>query len=621
MMHAFVFTLVSKPTPGAGASAIETGSMKALPEHLQHILDALPYPVFAKNNEHQWIYGNKAFEQLVGTKDYIGKDDSAFFPMEQVKVFRTEERRVFAGEESLNEEQIGKNVFALTRKMKLTLPDGSIGVVGIILASLKSDTNDTDRTWISEALRRETEGRLEHLQETWDQKAKDLEQRLSTAESMHTNALQIAHTDSTTGLKNRLGFDIELEKAIERSNESGKRFGVAFIDVDLFKQINDRFGHASGDRVLAAVGKRLEVLPDVFVVARWGGDEFAVLTELPDLGTEALVKGFEEARSYTFRTVKDQNKRIDISGSVGMAVYPDDASDPEELMRYADIALMVAKKNGRGRVIAFNHELNDSTKRRTQIMRDLPDAIANGEIVPYYQPIICASQRSVRGVEALVRWTHKELGPIDPAELFELAHMCALASELDRSLREIALEQVKPWLDSDLIGYLSLNISPQDLVCEAFADNFLGRLATMDIRPEHICVEILESALIGDLEAAQANLEKLSSAGVKIALDDYGTGFSNLRALLDLPLDNLKLDQSLVRSLGKNSKVGNLLTSIMHLAKALDVLVVAEGIETRLQSAFVTSIGCDQMQGYLFSEPLPATQMDAWLCEYREKVA
>ncbi len=590
-------------------------------EHLRQIFDALPYPVFAKNAKHQWIYGNKAFEQLIGTTDYIGKEDSAYFPMDQVKVFRTQDRRVFGGEESLNEEEIGKGLFALTRKTPVKLPDGSMGLVAIILATLKSDTSETDAGWISEALRRQPEAQMQHLETTWSLRTEELQERLKAIETMHSSTLQIARTDATTGLMNRLGFDVELDKAIRASQTSGKPFGVAFIDVDRFKQINDQFGHAAGDKVLTAVGKRLNELPDVFAVARWGGDEFALLTELPNIGMTALMQGFEEARQYAFRPVRDHNRKINVSGSAGMSVYPNDATDPKDLMRYADIALLVAKQTGRGRVLVFDHKLNDAEKRRTKIIRDLPDAIANGDIVPYYQPIICTNERKVRGLEALTRWTHKEFGPIDPSELFELAHMCAMASDLDKSVRAIAFAQVKPWLDSHLVDYLSLNISPQDIVCDDFAAEFLGKLESIGIGPGTICVEILESAIVSDLEAARTNLEQLSAAGVKVALDDYGTGFSNLRALLDLPLDKLKLDRSLMHALGTNAKVGNLLTSIVELARALDVSVVAEGIESRLQASFVTSIGCDLMQGYLFSAPLPAAQMDAWLCDYREKVA
>ena len=266
-------------------------------EHLRQVFDALPYPIFAKNAKHQWIYGNTAFEHLIGTRDYIGKDDTAYFPMEQVKVFRTQDRRVFGGEESLNEEEIGEGLFALTRKMPLTLPDGSVGLVAIILATLKSDKNRTDRSWISEALKREPAAQAEHLESTWSQRTEELQKRLNAVESMHSSTLQIARTDTATGLMNRLGFDAELEKAIHAAKETGKPFGVAFIDVDRFKQINDRFGHAAGDKVLTAVGRRLNELPDVFAVARWGGDEFALLTELPNIGQEALRQGFEEARS------------------------------------------------------------------------------------------------------------------------------------------------------------------------------------------------------------------------------------------------------------------------------------------------------------------------------------
>ena len=590
-------------------------------EHLRQIFDALPYPVFAKNAKHQWIYGNKAFEQLIGTDDYIGKDDSAYFPMQQVKVFRTQDRRVFGGEESLNEEEIGKGLFALTRKIPLTLPDGSLGLVAIILATLKSDAETADRSWISEALRREPAEQKEHLETTWSERNKELQERLNAIESMHSSTLQIARTDATTGLMNRLGFDNELEKAIRASEETGKPFGVAFIDVDRFKQINDRFGHAAGDLVLKTVGKRLCELPDVFAVARWGGDEFVLLTELPNIGQNALVQGFEEAHTYTFRPIKSDHGRIEISGSVGIAVYPQDTTYPDDLMRYADMALMVAKRQGRGKVLSFDAKINNALSRRMQITRDLPGAISNNEVRPFYQPIVCAKTRKIQGVEALARWTHKDLGPINPEEMFEIAHGCGLATQLDARLHEAACRDVGPWLNTGAIKYLSLNISPMDIVSIDFADRFLAELARTKTDPKTICLEIVESAFVDNLDTARRNLDRLHKAGVMIALDDYGTGFSNLRALLELPLDKLKIDKSLIQSIGSSYKIADLMTSIMQLAGTLDVKIVAEGIETKLQSAFVTSAGCDLMQGYMFSRPLSFDAMDRWLAVHQKRVA
>ena len=382
-----------------------------------------------------------------------------------------------------------------------------------------------------------------------------------------------------------------------------------------------RIGHAAGDLVLKTVGKRLCELPDVFAVARWGGDEFVLLTELPNIGQNALVQGFEEAHTYTFRPIKSDHGRIEISGSVGIAVYPQDTTYPDDLMRYADMALMVAKRQGRGKVLSFDAKINNALSRRMQITRDLPGAISNNEVHPFYQPIVCAKTRKIQGVEALARWTHKDLGPINPEEMFEIAHGCGLATQLDARLHEAACRDVGPWLNTGAIKYLSLNISPMDIVSIDFADRFLAELARTKTDPKTICLEIVESAFVDNLDTARRNLDRLHKAGVMIALDDYGTGFSNLRALLELPLDKLKIDKSLIQSIGSSYKIADLMTSIMQLAGTLDVKIVAEGIETKLQSAFVTSAGCDLMQGYMFSRPLSFDAMDRWLAVHQKRVA
>ncbi|WP_439619910.1 sensor domain-containing protein [Hyphomonas sp.] len=590
-------------------------------EQLTQILDVLPYPVFVKNAQHQWIYGNAAFEELMGHADYIGKDDRAFCPPEQVKAFRTADRRVFAGEEVVKEEEIGSNLFALTRKVPLVLPDGSTGLVGIILASVRPNAHPSDGGTPDDTVSMASGDHLRQLNESLSKRTLELESSLTIAELKQQAAMEVAHTDTTTGLKNRLGFKDKLDATIREAEETGRRFGVAFIDVDRFKQINDRFGHAAGDLVLKTVGKRLCELPDVFAVARWGGDEFVLLTELPNIGQNALVQGFEEAHTYTFRPIKSDHGRIEISGSVGIAVYPQDTTYPDDLMRYADMALMVAKRQGRGKVLSFDAKINNALSRRMQITRDLPGAISNNEVRPFYQPIVCAKTRKIQGVEALARWTHKDLGPINPEEMFEIAHGCGLATQLDARLHEAACRDVGPWLNTGAIKYLSLNISPMDIVSIDFADRFLAELARTKTDPKTICLEIVESAFVDNLDTARRNLDRLHKAGVMIALDDYGTGFSNLRALLELPLDKLKIDKSLIQSIGSSYKIADLMTSIMQLAGTMDVKIVAEGIETKLQSAFVTSAGCDLMQGYMFSRPLSFDAMDRWLAVHQKRVA
>lgn len=590
-------------------------------DHLQQVFDALPYPVFVKNAQHQWIYGNKAFDALMPGKDYLGKDDRDFFPADQVKVFWTEDNRVFAGEESINEEEIGADVFALTRKVPFKLPDGSMGLVAIILASVTT-TETLNTTKVNyEAEIKEASVQLQRLRESSARRALELEDRLSLAEMNQKMAMTVAQTDHATGLKNRLGFEHDLAASVETFEAKGKRFGLAIVDVDRFKQINDRYGHPTGDLVLKTVGRRLTELPDVFTVARWGGDEFAILTELPVVDPERMLRGLEEARQYAFRAIRVAGRRIEISGSVGFSIFSEDAHSADELMRNADVALIIAKRSGKGIVQIFNQKIRDSLSRRMQLVRDLPDAIVNGDIRPFYQPIMGAENRNIRAVEALSRWTHPKLGPVGPDEFLDLAHECGLGTDLDASILKIACREVAPWLENGTIAYLSVNVTPMDIVSSDFAERFLASLTQTGTNPKNICLEIVESAIIGDVDAARANIERLSEAGVMIALDDYGTGFSNLRALLDLPLDALKIDRSLIQGIGSNNRAADLLTSIIQLAKTLKVRVIAEGIETNLQSAFVTSAGCHLMQGYLFSQALSRDGLKAWLSTNQQKVA
>ncbi|KCZ92930.1 sensor domain-containing protein [Hyphomonas johnsonii] len=583
------------------------------PEDLQNIFDALPYPVFAKNSKHQWIYGNKAFDALIAVPDYIGKSDRDLFPADQVKVFWTEDRRVFGGEESINEEEIGPDVYALTRKVPYQLADGTTGLVGIIIASVTSTENFSNAKVNYEAEIEAARKRLALLHESSSQQALDLQNRLSVAEKKQHTAMEIAQTDSTTGLKNRLGFENALEASVRLSTNTAQRFGLAIVDVDHFKQINDRFGHAVGDHVLVTVAQRLTELPDVYAVARWGGDEFALLTELPMQDRDLMRASFNQALEYVFRPIRTPDRLIEISGSVGFAVYTEDAHDTGDLMRYADMALMTAKRRGRGMVQTFNQEIRDTLARRLKLARDLPDAITGRRIRPFYQPIMGTTDRKIQAVEALARWDHPELGPVSPEEFIAIAQESGLLSDLDTVILDTACREVGPWLKDRSITYLSVNASPMDIVGVDFAERFLASLEATGTNPEHICLEIVESAIVGNLEAAYRNLEHLSQAGVMIALDDYGTGFSNLRALLDLPLDKLKIDQSLIQSIGSNNKIADLMTSIMQLADTLQVNVVAEGIETKLQAAFVTSVGCHLMQGYLFSRPQSFDSLSKWL--------
>lgn len=580
---------------------------------LSAIFDALPYPVFVKDSQHRWIYGNSAFEALMDGADFIGKTDKDLFPPEQVEVFWAEDNRVFAGEDSLNEEQIGDDLFALTRKTRLTLEDGTFGLVGILIASVtRIETLESAQANFEERLE-ESRRCLDELRQLSEQTQTALQVRLKVAEASHAAAIIASHTDVATGLRNRLGFEVDLARAIEDSHVGSRKLCVCFLDLDRFKHINDRYGHAVGDIVLKVIGKRLLKLPRITSVGRLGGDEFAILVDHTDIPRDELDYECDRSRQFVFREIYENGKRIKISGSMGLSIFLEDAYGAEELKRNADMALMTAKRNGKGCTRIFDAEIHTKVRRRRSIEDALPLAIAQHDFTPVYQPIICGKMRAIKGVEVLARWDHPDLGAVSPTEFIEVAHDAGLVSDIDTAIRATAFDEVRGWLSAGVIEFVSVNVSPSDIVSSDFSHRFLTQLKNLDVPANRICLEVIESAIINDLNAARRNLRLLSDAGVCIALDDYGTGFSNLRALLDLPLNKLKIDRSLIKDIGTDERMIDLLVSIMQLAATLGVDVVAEGIETEVQAAFIEGAGCHLMQGYLFSRPLKYGQMQAYL--------
>ncbi|WOR14582.1 EAL domain-containing protein [Hyphomonas sp. FCG-A18] len=585
--------------------------MSSFSDH-KKLLDELPYPVFAKNERHQLIYGNQAFASLIGRDDFIGLSDQDLFPEHQAKEFWAQDQRVLAGEESINEEQIGNNVLALTRKVPINFRDGRAGVFGMIVASAKGEDFSTlQETYEENLLRLATMTR--RLKERFKGEIEALQNELSEVNGAREAALVNAQTDIATGLRNRAGLSVDLESAIEKYHREGTRFGLSLLDLDSFKRVNDRFGHEVGDLVLKVIGKRLWKLPFVASVARMGGDEFAIITELPNVEGVDVERELERARAYVFRPIDHGTKRIPLSGSLGVSIYPDDAQDSEALNRHADAALLAAKRGGKGRIQIFDAAIQKAKDRRLQIENSLNRAIPDRDIDPSYQPIVAADGHAVAGVEVLARWSHDELGEVPPEEFIEIAHDAGLLSDLDQAVRERAFRETADWIANGLISYVSVNVSPTDIISRGFATSFLASLKRSAIAPDAVMIEITESSIINDVGAAVRNLQRLHEAGVKIALDDFGTGFSNLRALLDLPLDRLKIDRTLIQDIAGNERLRDMIGSIIQLGRILGVEIIAEGIETEVQSDFIERAGCHYMQGYRFGRPMSAKETDCYL--------
>ncbi|MEM9054647.1 MAG: EAL domain-containing protein [Pseudomonadota bacterium] len=585
--------------------------MSSFSAHKQ-LLDGLPYPIFVKNEQHALIYGNHSFATLIGRDDFIGLSDHDLFPAEQVEEFWAQDRKVLAGEESISEEQIGDNVLALTRKVPVKFPDGRAGILGMVVASAKDqDCNSLQETYEENLLRLATMTR--RLKERFKGEIESLQNQLSEVDHARETAVLNARTDMATGLRNRAGLSVDLEAAIAKYRKEGTRFGLSLLDLDSFKRVNDRFGHEVGDLVLKVIGKRLWKLPFVASVARMGGDEFAIITELPNIEGVDIERELERARAYVFRPIDQGSKRIPLSGSLGVSIYPNDADDVEALTRHADAALLAAKRGGRGQIQIFDAAIQKAKERRMRIENSLSRAILDQAIDPAYQPIVASDGHAVVGVEVLARWSEAQLGRVPPEEFIGIAHDIGLLSDLDQALRERAFREAADWIGNGMISYVSVNVSPTDIISRGFATSFLASLKRCAIAADAVMIEITESSIINDVGAAVRNLKRLHEAGVKIALDDFGTGFSNMRALLDLPLDRLKIDRTLIQDISGNERLRDMIGSIIQLGRILGVEIIAEGIETEVQSNFIEQAGCHYMQGYRFGRPMSAKEVDCYI--------
>ncbi len=416
-----------------------------------------------------------------------------------------------------------------------------------------------------------------------------------------------AYHDALTGLPNRLMLRDRVTQAIARAQRNQTRLAVLFIDLDRFKTINDTLGHRTGDLVLCAVAERIcEQVRKTDTVAREGGDEFLVLLE--EVGTP------EHAAMVAGKLLKrlDEPHRVDgramhCSGSIGVAMYPEDGADAEELIRHADAAMFESKGEGRNRVHFFSPESWLRVTQRMATEAALRDALDKGQFLVYYQPQIDLSLQSICGAEALVRWRHPERGLVSPLEFIPLAEETGLILPLGEWVLDSVCAQIADWRAR--FGWspsVSVNISARQLQTQDFGERVEAIIRRHGIPPELLELELTEHSLVQQHQRASQLLEGLKRQGVKLVLDDFGTGYSNLMTLSSMPFDMLKVDRSFVSGLHECAQSRALVTMIVTLARQLQLKVVAEGVETLSQQDLLAGLGCEFVQGYLHAPPLPA---------------
>ena len=423
----------------------------------------------------------------------------------------------------------------------------------------------------------------------------------------------MAHHDGLTNLANRELYQDRLRQALEQSEAGGKRVAVLCVDLDLFKNVNDSFGHPMGDRLLRLVADRLRAqVRGNNLAARLGGDEFAVI-----LASDVSPN---EASDFSAQLIKALSARYDIDGievvigaSIGIALSPGDGDTCEELMRNADMALYRAKSDGGGVHRFFEREMDRQAQKRRDMELDLRRAFANGEFELHYQPLVDIAADRISGFESLLRWQHPEKGMISPADFIPVAEDIGLIVALGEwVLREACAEAVK-WPDDIKVA---VNLSPVQFRSRNLVQVVVSALAHSGLSPKRLELEITESLFLAETEANLAILHQLRGLGVSISMDDFGTGYSSLSYLRSFPFDKIKIDRSFVKDLADRPDCVAIVRAISGLGRSLNITTTAEGVETMGQLDWLRAEGCNEVQGFLFSAAKPAAEIDRLLFKF-----
>jgi diguanylate cyclase (GGDEF)-like protein/PAS domain S-box-containing protein len=424
-----------------------------------------------------------------------------------------------------------------------------------------------------------------------------------------------AFHDSLTGLANRALFRDRVAHALARQARGRGAVSVLFSDLDDFKTVNDSLGHEAGDQLLVAVAERLRaVMRPEDTTARFGGDEFAILLEDTDRdGTRRAAERILEALRSPFEF---HGRQVVMRLSIGAAITSDPTTEPDDLLRQADLAMYTAKTSGKGRFAFYEPHMHEAAVTRMELKGDLEQAIANQDFELFYQPIVDLRGGHVTGVEALVRWRHPERGLVLPSEFIPIAEETGLVVPLGRWVLGEACRRLAAWnaegrLAGARLQRLSMwvNVSARELQEPEFVQTVADALATSGIPPERLTLEITESGLMADLDQSTATLHRLRALGVRLAIDDFGTGYSSLSYLERLPVEVLKIDRSFTAAIGHGRDVPVLVRSIVKLGQTLHMEVLAEGIETTEQLTKLRAIDCRLGQGFHFSPALPADEV------------
>ena len=588
---------------GLGDSLNRFGGSTAL---LQKVLDTIPQCVFWKDKELNYLGCNKLFARAAGLSSpdkIVGLSDFDLpWEKEEAEFYRKCDRRVMESgnaEIGIAESQVnadGELTWLETNKAPLYNDAGEvIGVLGSYI----------DIT------------RLKQAEETLQRNNEELERRV---EERTREIKYVANHDKLTGLLNRGQFVQQLNEVI--GIPEGENVALMFIDLDNFKPINDTQGHDAGDQLLVGVGEILKSIlgPNDFA-GRFGGDEFLVLMRDVNQRSEVDVVCEEILRRLNAE-IEIKGNPIVVSASIGV-VYCDsqDYQNCDSLLNNADLAMYAAKRQGKSRYCFFTSELRDAVDVENAIRSHIMSGIHQRQFVLHYQPIINFHDGKIRSFEALARWQHPERGLLFPSDFIPVAEATGLVVPLGHQIIETACQQLAEWDrtlgDAARDLKINVNFSPIQILESRFVDSICSVVESSGISPSRICIEISESLLVCNPEKAIQTLTKIKSFGFQLHLDDFGTGYSSLNYLDELPVDLLKIDRSFVQKLENEHNENAVVRMIIAMADALDVEVVAEGVENEIQIEMLKSMNCVLFQGNYFSKSMPADMVSQYICDYQ----
>ncbi|WP_141502265.1 bifunctional diguanylate cyclase/phosphodiesterase [Rhizobium sp. J15] len=544
---------------------------------LLSVLQTMPDMIWVKDMNGVYLLCNHTFERLTGLTEaeVVGKTDFELFDIERARFFQESDKAAIkAGECILSDEEwvvsqeSGQSILLETRKVPVTDAAGEIvGVLGV---------------------------------------ARDVTELNASRQKIH----QMAFYDPLTALPNRSLFNDRLRQMITSAGSRGQRAGVMLIDIDHFKVVNDTMGHPVGDELLCQAAARLNAsVRDYDTVARLGGDEFAIL--LPDLrqGDDLGRIASSILEKFKGGFLLD-GKEVFISCSVGIALYPGDSADANDLVKYADSAMYLAKRSGRNNFRFYSKDLTASAEERMRLESELRRAIEREELQLHYQPKVLLDSGAMVGSEALLRWRHAEMGMIPPDRFIPVAEDTGLIVELGRwVLREACQTAVELNAGSQAPHKVAVNLSVKQFQSIGLVKSIAEILDATGCRAEWIEIEITESLLLDQKDETLQTLSELRGMGFSIAIDDFGTGYSALNYLARFPIDTLKIDRSFINSADRRNE--ELVKAILSIARCLGQNVVAEGVETAEQAAFLAANGCGSAQGFLYSRAVPKAEIIA----------